>query len=543
MLAALPAHPDHPRLNKLIGVAYLLSGKPAESVPYFEKCAALEEANAEARFDLSVAYEAAGELSWAAKALRAAIRIDGDYADAHNNLGPVLAKQDLLDQAVEHLSRAVALNPDSALFHGNLGAILSRQQAMDEAAGHFETAIRLDPAFAQAYGNYGDMLQRQNRLPEARDLLERAFAHCDPEDPGLLDLRAHVASHEKDFETEARCLEQALEHDAPDDQKRLQISRLGKARDRLGDYEGAFCCFADANRYSAKLAKRRGVDAKRYADYVDALIAQSERSLPIVPDDGDDDGGGADAPVFLVGFPRSGTTLLDTILGSHPDVSVLEEEPFIYEIRKSAGLIVPSSFGRRVSVPERKKLQSAYFRKVEGLLGNRDTKVLIDKSPLNTVEAGFIRSVFPDAKFIFMLRHPKDCVLSCCMQSFHLNDARANFLDIADAARLYDRSMTLWETYRDRLGIPCHTIRYEDVIADLRGTVQPLLEFLDLGWHENVEKHHLAALERGRISTPSYNQVSQPLYDHAKDRWRRYEGQLKAVDGVLNPWVEKWGYS
>jgi tetratricopeptide (TPR) repeat protein len=148
MLAALPAHPDHPRLNKLIGVAYLLSGKPAESVPYFEKCAALEEANAEARFDLSVAYEAAGELSWAAKALRAAIRIDGDYADAHNNLGLVLAKQDLLDQAVEHLRHAVASNPDSALFHGNLGAILSRQEAMDEAAGHFETAIRLDPAFA-----------------------------------------------------------------------------------------------------------------------------------------------------------------------------------------------------------------------------------------------------------------------------------------------------------------------------------------------------------------------------------------------------------
>jgi len=540
MRAELPSYPDHPYLNKLIGVAYLLSGRPGDSIAYFEKCTTLDATNAEARFDLAAAFEADGKLNRAAEALRDAIRIDNDYADAHNNLGLVLGKQGQLTEAAGHLRRAAAIKPDSAVFHSNFATLLKRQGAQAEAAEHFEEAIRLDPAFAQAYGNYGDMLQFQNRLEDVRALLDRAAPYCDPDDPGLLDLRAHLATDEKDFQTAAACLEKALEKDAAEDLKHRRFSLLGKAKDRLGDYDGAFRSFADANRYSAKLAARRNIEAARYADHVDALIAHMGKKSSAVSASAAV--GERESPVFLVGFPRSGTTLLDTILRSHPDVSVMEEEPFVTDIRQSAGLIAPSSMVHNFSDAERVDLQKSYVGKVERKFGKRSSPILVDKFPLNLVEAGFIRSVFPDAKFILALRHPNDCVLSCFMQSFDLNDAMANFLDIGDAARLYDRSMTLWELYCDRLAIDCHAIKYEDVVADMRGAVEPLLGYLGLAWDDNVENYRQTALDRGHINTPSYNQVTQPMYSHAKGRWQRYEEQMRAVDGLLRPWIEKWGY-
>ena len=129
------------------------------------------------------------------------------------------------------------------------------------------------------------------------------------------------------------------------------------------------------------------------------------------------------------------------------------------------------------------------------------------------------------------------------MQSFELNPAMANFFNLGDASRLYDRVMTLWSLFERRLALKVHRVRYEDVVADMQGAVAPVLDFIGAGWHENVENYRQTALNRGQINTPSYNQVVKPLYRDAMDRWRNYENRFTPYQHLLDPWIERWGYT
>jgi hypothetical protein len=190
-----------------------------------------------------------------------------------------------------------------------------------------------------------------------------------------------------------------------------------------------------------------------------------------------------------------------------------------------------------------RQLRAAYLDELRRHVGDLpDDCLVIDKLPLNLINAGLIHRMFPEAKFIMALRHPCDCVLSCFMQNFQLNDAMANFLDLEQAARLYDLTMTLWQQYQQKLGLEVGYLKYEDLVLDLRSAAEPLLGFLGLEWDENLMNYQETALSRGRINTPSYNQVTQKLYTQASGRWQNYRGHMAAVLPILEPWVAQWGY-
>jgi hypothetical protein len=156
--------------------------------------------------------------------------------------------------------------------------------------------------------------------------------------------------------------------------------------------------------------------------------------------------------------------------------------------------------------------------------------------------APVIHRLFPDAKFIFARRHPADAVLSNYLQSFQLNDAMANFLDIGDAAAFYDVALSLWFRARRKLKLDVYDIAYEDLVADTEGTLRPLVDWLGLSWQPELLDHRRTAARRDLIATPSYDQVMQPIHQRASGRWKRYADQLAPVLPTLDSWARQLGY-
>jgi hypothetical protein len=245
-------------------------------------------------------------------------------------------------------------------------------------------------------------------------------------------------------------------------------------------------------------------------------------------------------PAFLVGFPRSGTTLLDTFLMGHRDTEVLEE----FNMLRAA----ESVLGNVARLPDRspeqlERARRAYFAELDRHVDRDFSGLIIDKLPLNMLGLPVIHSLFPDARIIFAQRHPCDCVLSGFMQSFQLSDAMASFLTIEDSADFYDAAMTLFIASRDALPIALHSLVYEELVADPEAALRPLIDFLGLEWRPELLDHRSTAKARGAIITPSYDQVVQPLSKAPSGRWRRYEKQLGPVLPVLLPWAERLGYT
>jgi hypothetical protein len=244
--------------------------------------------------------------------------------------------------------------------------------------------------------------------------------------------------------------------------------------------------------------------------------------------------------VFLVGFPRSGTTLLDTILMSHPGTEVLEEEPTLIRATDALGGFeaIPKATADQI-----KAGRDAYFDMVRGLTPLAPGNLLIDKNPLAMNNIPVIRRLFPDAKIIVALRHPCDVVLSCNITNFKPNNAMASFIWLETAAELYDLSFGYLEKARELLKPVVHTIVYENIVADRARERRPLFACLGLERDERVLAHQTTARRRGHIKTASYAQVVEPIYTSSAGRWQNYRKYLEPVLPVLEPWVLKFGYS
>jgi hypothetical protein len=230
------------------------------------------------------------------------------------------------------------------------------------------------------------------------------------------------------------------------------------------------------------------------------------------------------APVFLIGFPRSGTTLLDQVLDAHRDIYVIEERPLIPEtiVRMTElGLRYPEDLPNLTS-SNISVLRNHYLAARQRLIGPSAAPIVIDKMPLNLAHVGLIRLMFPEAKFILSLRDPCDVVLSCFMQAFQINDWMAAFLDLDRAAELYAAVFGHWELACEAFQLTHVRIRYEDMVADLEAAVTPVLAFLGVEWTPDMARFDAHARSRARLATPSASQVTRPIYTDALARWRRY---------------------
>lgn len=474
----------------------------------------------------------AGKHAEADAVLTQMIRTDPQDAHPHYSRFQLLFELRREEEAQEELHTAARLAPERADIQTDLGQHALRIGLLDRAHDAFRASLALDPGNAAAYVGLAfalDLLNREQDLPALKQQADAAA--IDAPSRAVID-----ALRDRRLGRDAQALE-TLEIARPALTPAQYIQQRGALLDRLGRSAEAFASFEELN---ALTLADPSAPRKRAASYR-AAIARSNALLtptwlegwtPPIPQD-------RPAPVFLLGFPRSGTTLLDTMLLSDPHVRVLEERPFIADLETELGGIeaLPTLDADTI-----RAARARYFDRAAQLADIGESTVLIDKHPMHLVSVLTIRRLFPEARFVLALRHPCDVLLSCFMTGFSINDAMANFLDLGDAAALYDLAFTHWQQTRDLCGLAVSTVVYEDLVRDPEGQLRPVFADLGLDWPKQGVDHRDAARRRGAVPTASYAQVTEALYSRAAGRWVRYAAQLAPVLERLRPWAERFGY-
>jgi len=443
------------------------------------------------------------------------------------------------DESFEALSEAARREPDNAEILSDHGQDAARRNAFEIAEQSYEAALALRPDLGPAIVGLAALFERTNREDELDPLHERALA-SGVDAPSIAYIDALRLKRAERFEEALVALDAA--GDAVIPHRRHQLR--GIMLDRLGVYEEAFTEFAAMNADRLEDPIRPADHARAYREHVrtNRAIVTPEwlRAWTPAPPRSSSSQQPKRSPVFLVGFPRSGTTLLDTMLMSAPGTLVLEEEPFVDEVEHGLGGVEALA---ALDAARIVRARDQYFERV-ATVGALDADTLvIDKHPLHLNKVPVIRRLFPDARFVLALRHPCDVLLSCFFTNFRTNPGMSNFLALETAAELYDLTFENWTHARALFDLPVHTVVYERLVAQTERELRPVFDAVGLDWPGEDFDHRDAARARGVVRTASYAQVTEPIYTRSAGRWRRYQQQLSPVIERLRPWIERFGYA
>ncbi len=496
-----------------------------------------------------------------ANAFRRAWTLNPNELPIQQNFASALTKAGFYAEAADQLRTMLDSGPDDSGVRLTLSRLLADLGRHEESMAELDKAARLAvgekasshenvplirialpdrqdssrpiaPSEMRSLRELALLLERTNRVEALRILL------ADAEKLGIAREElgypaAAIALRDGDGAEAKRLLELENSENDPVRWHRL----MAKILDSLGETQDAFDAAIAMNRSVQDFDDwvRKGAQYGRRIRGLAGTITPkwAARLRPLDP-------GQRRAPAFLVGFPRSGTTLLDTFLMGHPDTEVLEELHMLGAAETVLGNVAHLPLR---SAEQLEQARRAYFAELDKHVDRDFAGLVVDKLPLNMLGLPVIHTLFPEARIIFAQRHPCDAVLSGFMQSFTLNDAMSCFLTIEGSADLYDAAMSLFTASRDALDVPVHALVYEELVADPEAALQPLIRFLGLEWRPELLDHRATAQARGAIITPSYDQVVQPLSKAPSGRWRRYEEQLAPVLPVLLPWAQRLGYA
>lgn len=525
---------DNQILNNF-GNALILANRAADAVAPLAAAARLDPRSAQIQLNLGRAHAATFDFDSALAAFRRAAELQPEDPAVHFELGKSLLRHGQYPEAILQLADAARLGERSAELFVLMGVAFSATEKLEEAEQAYRTAIATDRSQARAHANLAILLEHGNRIDELQQVAAAARAAL-PAGADLDYIEALIAFRERRFADALRLAEHAPEETI---EPAMRNHFIGQVADRLGDVERAYACFSEMNRRMSVAPEGAAFDGTEQRAIIRATtdVVTPEwyarwRPVPI-PDS-------RPSPAFLAGFLRSGTTLLDTILMGHRGTEVREEQPMIAELEEAAG---PMPGLDSVGADTVARMRDAYFAEARRLGPLPDGKLLIDKYPLATLRTSIIHRAFPDARFIFALRHPCDVVLSCWMQRFRASRAMASFFTLRNAAGMYDATMAHWMRCRDVMPLSVHTVRYEDMVDDLEGTLRPLIDFLDLEWDDALLDHQKTARGRGFIRTPSYAQVTERVYKRSSGRWLAYRHHFgDEALALLDPWAVRFGY-
>ena len=358
---------------------------------------------------------------------------------------------------------------------------------------------------------------------------------------------ANVAVEQRDLTGAESLIADIFKDDAfPEFYRAMAWSLLGDLRHAQGRFNDAFNAYASGNgerrrmfapRYAAPGAQTAVAYAEWLADYFERIDPAAwttrgkamPRDLPV------------QEHVFLIGFPRSGTTLLENVLSSNPAILTLEEKEVLVDSVR-AFLVNQEGRDQLAAAPEDRleHFRKCYWRRVANHCDPAG-KVFIDKQPLSSMKLPVIAKLFPNAKMLFAIRDPRDVVLSCFRRQFTLNPAMFEFLDLEGAARFYAAVMKLSAIYRRLFEQPWHEVKYERLVENFDAEASAACRFMGVEWTDEMRDFAGKAQQR-IISTPSANQVRRGLNRDGLGQWRHYKEGLAPALPILQPWIETFGY-
>jgi tetratricopeptide (TPR) repeat protein len=515
--------------RRLLATIAARRGDHARAIPLLNEAVQSDPRDFESWGNLGVSLLIAGNASAAEAALGNALRLRPDHSSFREKWAEAVSQAGGADRELPKLYAMADRDPGALLTAARIEDLEGRP---DRAVEALEQVLQTQPGNEAALVALADLEERANRIDALQSAIAKLEEHA-PASPKLPLLRARAAYRLGEME---RALELASQAPADvDGATRAQI--VGQASDRLGNPEAAFAAFEEMNRIDSFAAHNPAAQAAGYLSSfrerrTDVLTPEwVGRWTDVPPPDRE--------PAFLVGFPRSGTTLLDTLLMNDPGIAVSEENPMLTHLSARIG-----EFDRiaGLGAQEVAELRRAYFEEAESYVPDSKGKLLLDKFPFALGAAPLIHRLFPDARIIFLARHPCDVVLSCFMNRFQPNDVGSTFLTLEGTARLYDAMMELWTKSRELLPLTVLDVRYEALVEEPKPQMQRVADFLGIGWSDELVENRPAAERRGFIKTPSYSQVAEPIYRRAVERWRKYSDELAPVVPTLRPWIKALGY-
>ena len=427
-----------------------------------------------------------------------------------------------------------------------IGKLYIRYSNLSKAIDYFKKSINLNTKNIHSYINMLDCLERLNKIKDLKKYLDLCEENLNTNDPKVIFFQSLYLNRIKEFKkSEEMIINYKLEKKLVNENYYYPriLNLKSKNNEKLENYSNSFEFIEKRNNFLSSLKENKRIKRENYSQLVQKYKSvYTSKNLYLALEQSDKLKNDNINLAFLVGFPRSGTTLLDTILRTSSETIVLEEKPFLpnlwnkYFDNKNRNLNSISN----ITSEEIIDLRKYYFNQIN-LSEQNKNKLIIDKIPLTLAELAFVKIIFPESKIILALRHPCDVVLSCFFTSFKMNEAMINFLDWEDTINFYNNVFELFEFYEQQLQLNYIKIKYENVINDFTKEVSKLFNFLNLKYKKNIENFHKVAQNRKSISTPSYTQVIDPLYSNSIGRWKKYKKHIN-LESQLKKWIIKFNY-
>ncbi len=524
---AIEINAKMPRFHNNLGLAHAAERRFDAAEASYRRALALDPDYVEAWHNLATVLAESGRSDDAAGCFARALGHNPNYAPAHNNLANLRREAGDNRAAAEGYRRALAVAPDYADAHYNLSVALTALGELDAAEASCRAALALQPDRAEAHNNLGTILKFLGRLEAAKAAYRRALEHKSD----LVAARDNLAEFEG-ADADTIDVLTALEADDSLPAGDAIRVRFGLARHHAdaGDHARAFQYYRNGNEMRAREAGRHGRVFDRAA--FDAL---ADRSIALFTPEffaaRGAQGAPSGRPVFIVGMPRSGTTLVEQILASHRAVFGAGELDAIEAMTHQL-----SSVGRAAAAyPDtvagldaaaRRRLGGAYLERLAMLDANAAR--VTDKMPANFRHLGLIALLLPGARIVHCRRNPLDVCLSCYVQNFTQGNEFSD--DLGDIAVYYRAYRRLIDHWRRVLPVPMLDVRYEELVADQAAVSRRIVDFVGLEWDPACLEFHA---NRRAVRTSSALQVRRPIYRDSIERWRAYEDELRPLIEAL----------